>query len=216
MAARQALVRRIVDEVQRTGAMACFGELTSEVLAVVLPEVTAGVLTTLFTRLPDVAGPRASVAMARSPEDGLDAETLLGACWDALMGEAAERGEPVYVDASMVRLAGLLESLTSDEGAVCVVGPAGSGRRTLLEGLARVAGRRLSVVSALDAPGLSRAAARSGDWVLARDVDRLEPGALRELAAEHEDAAAWHCDARPGGESVPARDRSAAAERAAR
>ena len=41
VAARQALVRRVVDEVQRTGGTACFGELTSEVLAVVLPEVGA-------------------------------------------------------------------------------------------------------------------------------------------------------------------------------
>ncbi len=182
VAARQALVRRVVDEVQRTGGTACFGELTSEVLAVVLPEVPPEALSTLFSRLPGVAGPRAAVAVARSPEDGLEAEALLGACWDSLMGEAAERAEPVYVNASMVRLAGLLESLTSDEGAVCVVGPPGSGRRTLLEGLARVAGRRLSVVSALDAPGLSRAIARPGDWVLARDVDRLEVTALRELA----------------------------------
>ena len=183
VAARQALVRRVVDEVQRTGGTACFGELTSEVLAVVLPEVPADALTTLFSRLPDVAGPRASVAVARAPEDGLDAETLLGTCWDALMGEAAERGEPVYVDASMVHLAGLMESLTGDEGSVCVVGPPGAGRRTLLEGLARAAGRRLFVVSALDAPALSRAV-RPGDWVLARDVDRLEASALRELAAK--------------------------------
>ncbi len=180
VAARQALVRRVVDEVQRTGGTACFGELTSEVLAVVLPEVPAQALSTLFSRLPGVAGPRASVAVARAPEDGLDAETLIGACWDSLMGEA-ERFEPVYVDPSMIHLSVLVESLTADEGAVCVVGAPGSGRRTLLEGLARAAGRRLSVVSALDAPGLTRASSRAGDWVLARDVDRLEAAALREL-----------------------------------
>ena len=183
VAARQALVRRVVDEVQRTGGTACFGELTAEVLAVVLPEVPSPGLTTLFARLPEVAGPRASVAVARSPDDGLDAESLLGACWDVLMGEAGERGEPVYVDPSMIRLSGLLESLTLDEGAVCAVGAAGSGRRTLLEGLARAAGRRLTVVSALDGPALTRAVARPGDWVLARDVDRLEAQVLRELFA---------------------------------
>lgn len=180
VAARQALVRRVVDEVQRTGGMACFGELTSEVLAVVLPEVPASGLATLFSRLPGVAGPRASVAVARAPEDGLDAESLLGACWDALMGEA-ERGEPVYVDPSMVHLSVLTDSLTADEGPVCAVGAPGSGRRTLLEGLARAAGRRLSVVSALDAAGLNRAISRTGDWVLVRDVDRLDAAALREL-----------------------------------
>ncbi len=181
VAARQALVRRVVDEVQRAGGTACFGELTSEVLAVVLPEVAATALSTLFTRLPEVVGPRAAVAVARAPEEGLDAESLLGVCWDSLMGEAVERGEPVYADASMVRLAGLFESLAGDEGAVCAVGSPGSGRRTLLEGLARAAGRRLFVVSALDAPALTRAVSRPGDWVLARDVDRLEPAALREL-----------------------------------
>lgn len=184
VAARQALVRRVVDEVQRTGGTACFGELTSEVLAVVLPEVSAEALTTLFSRLPEVAGPRASVAAARAPENGLDAETLLGACWDALLGEATERAEPVYVGASMVHLAGLCESLTLDEGSVCAVGPPGSGRRTLLEGLARAAGRRLYVVSALDAPGLARALSRPGDWVLVRDVERLEQAALRALVAK--------------------------------
>jgi hypothetical protein len=184
VAARQALVRRVVEEVQRTGGTACFGELATEVLAVLLPEVPAPALETLFSRLPDVAGPRASVAAARLPGDGLDAETLLGVCWDTLLGEAAERGEPVYVDPSMIRLAGLLESLAGDEGAVCCVGAAGSGRRTLLEGLARAAGRRLMVVSALDTPALGRAVARPGDWVLARDVDRLEPAALRELTGK--------------------------------
>ena len=182
VAARQALVRRVVDEVQKTGGTACFGELTSEVLAVVLPEIPSASLSTLFERLPDVAGPRAAVAVARGPEDGIDAETILGACWDSLMGEAAERGEPVYADPSMIHLAGLVESLTADEGAVCVVGAPGSGRRTLIEGLARAAGRRLSVVSALDGPALMRAASKPGDWLLVREIDRLEPAALRELS----------------------------------
>lgn len=181
VAARQALVRRVVDEIQRSGIVACFGELTSEVLAFVLPEASAQVLAGLFHRLPLVAGPRGVVAVARAPEDALDAEGLLGACWDALQGEGAGPLEPVYVDPSMVRLSALMEALADDEGGVCVVGAPGAGRRTLLEGLARRAGRRLSTVSALDPAGLSRAVGRSGDWVLVRDVDCLEVAALREL-----------------------------------
>lgn len=181
VAARQALVRRVVDEIQRSGLVACFGELTSEVLAFVLPEAKGEVLSALFQRLPLVAGPRGVVAVARGPEDALDAEGLLGACWDALQGDEAGRVEPVYVDPSMVRLSALMDTLAADEGAVCTVGAPGAGRRTLLEGLARSAGRRLTPVSALDVAGLSRAG-RSGDWLLVRDIDCLEAGALRELA----------------------------------
>jgi DNA-binding protein Fis len=179
VAARQALVRRVVDEVQRSGVTACFGELTTEVLAVVLPELSGPALASLFSRLPQVAGPRATVATARGPEEGLEAETLLGACWDRLLGPPSD--EPVFADPTMVRLATLVESLADDEGAVCMVGAAGSGRRTLLERLARTAGRRLTVVSAVDGPALAKAVGRAGDWVLARDVDRLEPAALKEL-----------------------------------
>ncbi len=184
VAARHALVRRVVDEVEKTGATACFGELSTELLLIVVPEVELGELTMLLNRLPQVAGQRAVVAKALAPQDGLDAHTLLGACWDALMGEVADRSDPVYVNPSMVRLSALLESLASSPGGVCVVGTPGSGRRTLLERLARSAGRRLSVVSALDASLLSRVLARSGDWVLVRDVDRLTPHALLELNAQ--------------------------------
>ena len=146
-----------------------------------LPEISADALTTLFSRLPDVAGPRASVAVARAPEDALDSEALLGVCWDTLLGETAERAQPLYVNPSMVHLAGHVESLAGEEGAVCAVGAPGSGRRTLLEGLARAAGRRLSVVSALNPQALARAVGRTGDWVLVRDVDRLELSAVCEL-----------------------------------
>lgn len=180
VAARQALVKRVVDEAVSSGAPVFFGEVSTELHAVVLPEVSGPVLSALFSRFPTVVGPRASVAMARGPEDGVDAHALLGRCWDNLMGQGL-RTEPVYVDPSMIRLAGLLENLAGDEGAVCAVGPAGTGRRTLLEGLARAAGRGISVVSVLDAPGLTRALHRPGDWVLARDVDRLDPEELSAL-----------------------------------
>lgn len=179
VAARQALVRRVVDEVHRAGVTACFGELSTELHAVLLPELTPAALTGLFKRLPEVVGPRASLAVARSPEDGLDAETLLGACWDVLVPDAVQ--EPVFVDATMVRLQALLESLADDEGAVCVVGAPGVGRRTLLEVLARAAGRRLAVLSALDPVAMGRGAGKAGEWWLVRDVDRLDGASLGAL-----------------------------------
>ncbi len=182
VAARQALTRRVVDEVLKTGATPCFGELSTELLAVSIPELDAHALSGSFARIPAVVGPRASVALARSPDQGLDAETLLGACWDSLLGEPAARAEPILVDPTMVRLASLLEGLADDEGAVCVVGPPGVGRRTLLEVLARAAGRRVAVLSALDASGLARA--RAGDWLLVRDIDRLEAPALKALVGQ--------------------------------
>lgn len=182
VAARQALTRRVVDEVQKTGAVSCFGELSAELLGVLIPELEVEKLNALFVRIPAVVGPRAAVAVARSPEQGLDADGLLGACWDVLMGVPAEGTEPILLDPTMVRLASLLESLADDEGSVCVVGPAGAGRRTLLEGLARAAGRRMVVCSALDRPAVARA--RAGDWLLVRDVDRLAPAALKELVGQ--------------------------------
>ncbi len=175
VAARQALVRRVVDEVHRTGVSACFGEVTAEILAVLLPELPGAALSSLFKRLPEVVGPRAAIALARTPEDGLDAETLLGACWDTLLREGDQ--EPVFADATMVRVQSLLESLADDEGSVCVVGAAGVGRRTLLESLARAGGRRVASVSALDGAGVAKA----GEWLLVRDVDRLESSALASL-----------------------------------
>lgn len=176
VAARQALTRRAVDEVQRAGAVGCFGALSIELVAILVPELTAPALTSLLERLPGIVGPRAAVAVARAPEQGLDAESLLGACWDSLLGEPA-RTEPLFVDPVMVRLAQLLESLADDPRPVCAVGPPGAGRRTLLEGLARAAGRRVTTVSALGRV----VPASPGDWVLVRDVDRLSPQALQEL-----------------------------------
>ncbi|MFZ5446083.1 MAG: helix-turn-helix domain-containing protein [Myxococcota bacterium] len=177
VAARQALTRRAVDEVSRTGAVCCFGALAIELVGILLPELTAPALSALLERLPGIVGPRATVATARSPEQGLDAETLLGACWDALLGEPAANAEPIFVDPLMVRLAALLEGLADDPRPVCAIGPPGAGRRTLLEGLARAAGRRVTVVSALGRV----VPASPGDWVLVRDVDRLSPQALQEL-----------------------------------
>jgi hypothetical protein len=183
VAARQALLRRVMDEVHRTRLVACFGELAPDLTAVLLPEVPPPALDALFARLPGVVGPRARLSTSRSPVDGLDAETLLGRAWHALLGDAFVPLEPVFVDPVMVRLGALAEGLAEREGAVCAVGPPGSGRETLLRHLARAAGRRVLAVSAFDGEGLARAAARPTEWVLVRDVEHVPPRTLEALQA---------------------------------
>lgn len=174
VAARQALTRRVVDEIVGAQAVACFGQLALDLMGVVIPELEAAPLERLLAALPRVAGARARVTVARVPEAGLDAESLLGHAIDALMSEPPD-GEVLAVDPVTVRLQGLLERLADDEAPVCLVGPPGSGRATLLEGMARVAGRRVSRQSAL-LP--QPAVARTGDWVLLRDVDALSASEL--------------------------------------
>lgn len=167
VAARQALTRRVLDEVVGVEAVPFVGQLSIDLLGVALPEWSEAQLDELFARLPQVAGPRAAVTTAKLPRDGADAESLLGECFDALPG-AAGRGEPVFTDPVMVRLGALAERLADDEGAVCFVGPPGSGRRTLADVVARSAGRRLGAI----APG-TRTPPRGADWALLRDADRL-------------------------------------------
>ena len=171
LSARQALTRRVLEEVQRSSAVACFAQLTTDVLAVLVPELNAASIEPLMTRLPVVAGPRATVATASTPSVGLDAHALLGACWDRLLSPALDRPEPLFLNAAMVQLASVLERRVEAGGAVCVVGPAGSGRRTLLAHVVTSLGRSATTASALDA----------GDATIVRDVELLDRGALHAL-----------------------------------
>jgi hypothetical protein len=175
--ARQALTRRVLDEVFALEGAPFLGQLSLDLLAIALPEIALAALRALFDRLPQVAGPRAAVVSAVAPDDGLDAEGLLGVCFDALADAPAQ--EPAFTDPVMVRLGALAERLADDEGAVCVVGPAGSGRATLLSHLARAAGRRLTPVAPGEEPRL-----RSGDWALLEDVERVPKPALEGLLAQ--------------------------------
>jgi DNA-binding NtrC family response regulator len=156
------------------------GEVASDLFALLVPEAPLGALDALWARLPEVVGPRGRVSLAQGPRDGLDAETLLGRAWHRLLGEDRLAAEPVLADPVMVRLAALGERLAEMEGAVCAVGPAGSGRATLLRALAAAAGRRVFECSALDAEALAGAAARSPDWTLVRDSDQA-PEAVAAL-----------------------------------
>jgi hypothetical protein len=178
VAARAALGRRLADEVARQGVRATWGELAADVLVCVLPASEPAPLAGLFAALPGVAGPRARVAVADSAEVGLDAEDLLGALWSRLLGPAVDVGDPVVEDPVLVRTWALVEALAPAAGRVCVVGPPGSGRRTLLRRLLEATGESGTEVDGADASALEAALARQGA-VLLRGADRAPPALLK-------------------------------------
>lgn len=169
--ARQALTRRVIDEVAKGGVCGAWGQFATDLLVGVLPEVTDPELSDVFKVIPAIAGPRASVATARSPVDGLDADALIGALWARLVGPGvAEEGEPIIADPVMVRLYGLIDSLVDSEANVCVTGAPGSGRSTFLRTLATRAGKQL-----IERRGrFSGESLREGSWVLVQDLEAGE------------------------------------------
>src|SRR6185295_470388 len=131
--ARQAMVRRLVDGTAKLGAVACWGEFSADVLAVIVPELellSAG----LLAKLPGIAGTRAKVATVLSRLDGLDAEALWERALERL--HAVVDVEPVVVDPVMVRLRDAVERLARKPVTVALVGPPGSGRAFLARTLA--------------------------------------------------------------------------------
>lgn len=176
VAARQALTRRVIDDVAAAAVTATWGGLGADLLVALLPETGREVLTQVFARMPSIAGPRVTVVTAIAPDDGDEVEAIVGALWTRLLGASIDDDEPVTCDPMMVRLLSVAESLAGGEGPVCFVGPAGAGRSTLARHLAGTAGRELTSVR-----GAELAAVTAGpDWVLARDCS---PAAL-ELATK--------------------------------
>jgi hypothetical protein len=111
------------------------------------------------------------VATAASTDVGLDAEALIGALWSGLLGPGADEVEPVVEDPMMVRLGTVMEDLAATEASVCVAGPRGSGRRTLLGKLAAAGSRRIVEVSGFAPEAVARALGDPRAWVLVRDAD---------------------------------------------
>ncbi len=171
VAARAALTRRVVEEVARLGVVAVWGELAADVLVAIILDAGADRLAQLFALLPGLAGPRARVATAVSTEHGLDAEALVGALWAGLLGPTVDELEPVVEDPVMVRLMGVMEGLAETASSVCVVGPPGSGRRTLLRRLLSAAGRTAVEVPGFDPPQVERALRRVEGWVVVHEAD---------------------------------------------
>jgi DNA-binding protein Fis len=174
VAARQVLLRRVMEAVAGVNIVASWGEVTSDLLGVVLPEVEKNVLTALETNLPAVAGPRAKVAFAMSRRDGFEADALLEAAFERLIGPVQGR-EPVLVDPVMVRLASVAAGARLP---LLVYGPSGSGRATL----ARFAAAVQLEVNAGDSVALEAALEAEGP-VLVREVSRLERSAVDALLA---------------------------------
>jgi hypothetical protein len=167
VAARQALARRVIDDVARASVTATWGELGGDLMVALLPEASREVLTAAFAHVPLIAGPRVRVVTAIAPDDGDDVDAVVGALWTRLLGPTVDDEEPVIGDPVMVRLFDLAEALAGSQGPVCLVGPPGTGRATLARRLAAVAGRPLVEVRA-QSPGALQAACAGDAWVLAR------------------------------------------------
>ena len=173
--ARLALLRRLSDATALVQPATCWGELTSEVLAAVVPELAVPALKALLARLPEVAGPRAKVVSAFSPVDGIDAESLIERALERLEPEEDWPPEPVMSEPVMVRLFGAAERLRdrapsehAKDGWAAVEGPPGSGRATFARVLG---GSGARAVHAADTEGLERAiAGLNGGTLVVREA----------------------------------------------
>jgi pSer/pThr/pTyr-binding forkhead associated (FHA) protein len=181
VAARQALTRRVVEAVAESGAVACWGEVATDLLAGVIPELPLAELERLVTLIPTVAGPRAQTAAAVLPQDGRSADALLDAAWCRLLSVPRTPEDVVVSDASMVRLFSMAEELAAMPGPVLVVGPPGSGRTMLARAIFQARGVTPLVLEGRDASGLQAVAQRPPAALLVRDAESVEPEVLRGL-----------------------------------
>lgn len=167
VAARQALFRRVVDEAAKAGGRASWGEL-GDLIVGSFSALDPEALSSVLTRVRATAGARVRVVDASAPRDGHELEALIGRVWTRLLGEAIDQDEPVVADPVMVRLFGLMEELAPRTGPVCLVGPPGSGRRTLALRLAAASSQRALEVRGDDVVALTEAC-RTAPLVLATD-----------------------------------------------
>ncbi|MBL8918554.1 MAG: FHA domain-containing protein [Myxococcaceae bacterium] len=175
VAARQALTRRVVEAVGRSGAVAGWGEVADDLVGGVVPELPAEQLSQLLGELPAVAGPRAKTAAARGPGDGRSGDALMEVALCRLLDLPIVPQDWTVADAVMMRLYGLAEDFGERAGPIVVLGAAGSGRRTLARALFRA--KRLEPVELeRDQPLEGRPPA-----VLVRDAEQWQPSALREV-----------------------------------
>ncbi len=158
--ARQALTRRVIDEVARVAQIAWWGAAASDLLVCCVPDAAGD---QVFARLAAVA-PRARVATLVSADAP---DRLLERLWAQVLGDGLDAVEPIVVDPVMVRLFDVMESLADGDRSVLVVGPPGSGRRTLLQHLLRVAGDQRTVI----APDVARRPEVEGRLLATSEVE---------------------------------------------
>jgi hypothetical protein len=185
--ARQALVRRLVDGTAKLGAVACWGEFSADVLAVIVPELEAQ-SAGLLSKLPGLAGARAKVATVLSRTDGLDAEALWERALERL--HAVVDVEPVVVDPVMVRLRDAVERLARRPVTLALVGPQGSGRGFLARTLASAASAQV-VEGQGGAPLDALFDAPAGSLLLVRDADVSDPLRIEALAERAREKKSW-------------------------
>jgi hypothetical protein len=187
--ARQALVRRLVEGTARTGAVACWGEFSADVLAVIVPEPD-GAVEVVFAKLPSLAGQRARVATVVSRADGLHSEVLWERALERL--HAVVEVEPVVVDPVMVRLREAVERIAKKPAAVAFVGSPGCGRGFLARALAEAANGPVVEGQGAWPPSLGALLeARSGSVLLLRDADALDPPRITELTQRAREKRSW-------------------------
>lgn len=180
--ARQALLRRLVDETDKRAPAACWGEWTGDVLMGLFPQLERGALEALLARLPAVAGPRAQVVHAVLPRDGDRGDRLLEAALARLDGE--EPAEPMVEAPVQVRSFEAAELLAAHAGPLRVEGARGAGRATLARRWFEAAGLSpVPEVSAADAEGLEAALAAGPRALLLRDAGALSRERLEAALA---------------------------------
>lgn len=189
IAARQAMQRRLQDESARAQPATCWGELSADVWAAVIPELLSEELTAHVGQLEKAAGPRATVVSARWPGDGPRGEHLLERAFERLFPPAPYGEELVVVDPVMVRLKAAAEEVAEVGAKVAAVGEEGSGRASLLRALAETKGVELTETELAfndDAPKLPA----KGAWLL-RHADALAPAELAALVARAQKNGLW-------------------------
>jgi hypothetical protein len=185
--ARQAMVRRLVEGTAKLGAVACWGEFSADVLAVIVPELEPSA-PGLLSKLPGIAGARAKVATVLSRTDGLDAEALWERALERL--HAIVDVEPVVVDPVMVRLRDAVERLARRPVTLALIGPQGSGRSFLARTLAAAASAQ--VVEGHGAAALDALfEAPPGALLLVRDADLADPLHVEQLAERAREKKSW-------------------------
>ncbi|MCA3012122.1 MAG: FHA domain-containing protein [Myxococcaceae bacterium] len=181
VAARQALTRRVVDAVAQLGPVPCWGTFATDLLAGLVPELSAGALQRVAALVPGVAGPRARAASALAPADGTTSDELLEAAWCRLLGLPAACEEPTLAEASTVRLFAMADELAVRPGPMLVVGRPGSGRSMLARALARGRGVTPLVLDGAALTATTADGVKGAPAVLVRDVARAPAEALAVL-----------------------------------
>ncbi len=137
--ARQALLRRVRDEVAQLREPAVLSEFSTDVMAVVMPRASAGGAERLRQRLPVVAGAHARTVVVASGAGVFSGDHLVQLACTQLWPGAGEL-EFISHHPFVVRLADVLATRVSGPGVLVVRGAEGSGRTALIRHAASLAG----------------------------------------------------------------------------